>query len=259
MVPRLVCALLTGPRHRPGTDQPEPLRQAATRAARRLLAARGAAYPFGGAVSQCPQQPECRQRLSCDDVRRTGSPTHGSQGSPGSTRSGPETTLQPINGLLFNPMSSIVGLLCPILGFAIVVFIIVIIVRTVARAGAGGGGGIQPSLPNVVTQLGQDGFWIVSWPAGPWGMVHYRLWMGGVKHSGQVPFQPGADGRQFVYTGARPEQVSIVRILQVSENVQPDIIPPILGAAATIWASSSDDRPDVSSAPPSPPSFPSAY
>jgi hypothetical protein len=164
-----------------------------------------------------------------------------------------------MNGLPFNPMSSIVGLLCPILGFAIVVFIIVTIVRTVARAGACAGGGIQPSLPNVVTQLGQDGFWIVSCPAEPGSIVHYHFWTGGVKHSGQVPFQPGADGRQFVYTGARPEQVSIVRILQVSEDVQPDIIPPILGAAATIWASSSDDQPDTPSAPPSPPSFPSAY
>ena len=164
-----------------------------------------------------------------------------------------------MNGLPFNFMTPLIGLLCPFFILAIVVAIIVTVVRAAARAGAGDGGGIQPSLPNVVTQLGQDGFWIVSCPAEPGSMVHYHFWTGGVKHSGQVPFQPGADGRQFVYTGARPEQVSIVRILQVSEDVQPDIIPPILGAAATIWASSSDDRPDVSSAPPSPPSFPSAY
>src|ERR1017187_6403280 len=156
-------------------------------------------------------------------------------------------------------MNMTLGLLCPLFGFALVVVIIVIIVRAIARAGSGAAGGVQASLPNVVTQLGADGFWIVSCPAEPASMIHYHFWSGGVKHSGQVPFQPGTDGRQFVYTGARPEQVSIVRILQVSENVQPDIIPPILGAAATIWASSSDDRPDVSSAPPSPPSFPSAY
>ena len=164
-----------------------------------------------------------------------------------------------MNGLPLNPMTPLIGLLCPFFILAIVIAIIVTVVRAAARAGAGGGGGIQPSLPNVVTQLGQDGFWIVSCPVEPGSLVHYHFWTAGVKHSGQVPFQPGADGRQFVYTGARPEQVSIVRILQVSEDVQPDIIPPILGAAATIWASSSDDRPDVSSAPPSPPSFPSAY
>jgi hypothetical protein len=156
-------------------------------------------------------------------------------------------------------MNSIVGLLCPLLGFAIVVFIIITIVRAAARAGSGAAGGIQPSLPNVVTQLGQDGFWIVACPAEPGSIVHYHFWAGGAKHSGQVPSQPGADGRQFVYTGARPERVSIVRIMQLSEDVQPDIIPPILGAAATIWSASSDDRPDMSSAPRSPPSFPSAY
>src|ERR1035441_1067633 len=120
MVPRLVCALLTGPRHRPGTDQPEPLRQAATRAARRLVAARGAAYPFGGAVSQCPQQPECRQRLSCDDLRSTPNPSVGSQGPLGSTRSGSETTRQPMNGLPLNPMTPLIGLLCPFFILAIV-------------------------------------------------------------------------------------------------------------------------------------------
>src|ERR1035441_6093724 len=157
MVPRLVCALLTGPRHRPGTDQPEPLRQAATRAARRLLAARGAAHPFGGAVSQCPQQPECRQRLSCDDLRRARGPAFGSQGSPGSTRSGPETTLQPMSVLPFNPMNSAIGMLCPLFILAIVVAIIVTVVRAVARVGAGAGGGIPPALPHLVLQLTHDG------------------------------------------------------------------------------------------------------
>jgi hypothetical protein len=156
-------------------------------------------------------------------------------------------------------MNSAIGMLCPLFILAIVVAIIVTVVRAAARAGAGGGGGIQASLPNVVTQLGQDGFWIVSCPAEPGSMVHYHFWTGGVKRSGQAPYQPGADGRQFVYTGARPEQVSIARIVQLSEDMQPDIIPPILGAAATIWASSSDDQPDTPSAPPSPPSFPPAY
>jgi hypothetical protein len=80
-----------------------------------------------------------------------------------------------------------------------------------------------------------------------------------VKHSGQVPFQPGNDGRQFVYTGVRPEQVSIVRIVEPSDDIQPDITPPILGAAAVIFGSSSDDQLDTSSAPASPPQFPSAY
>jgi hypothetical protein len=156
-------------------------------------------------------------------------------------------------------MNSLTGLLCPLFVFAIVVAIIVIIVRAMARAGSGAAGGIQPPLPNVVTQLGADGFWIVSCPAEPASIIHYHFWAAGVKHSGQVPFQPGTDGRQFVYTGVRPEQVTIVRIVEPASDIQPDIAPPILGAAAALWSASSDDQPDTSNAPPSPPQFPSAY
>ena len=156
-------------------------------------------------------------------------------------------------------MNMTLGLLCPLIGFAIVVVVIIIVVRAIARAGSGASSGIHPSLPNVVTQLGDDGFWIVSCPADLASMIHYHFWSGGVKHSGQVPFQPGTDGRQFVYTGARPEQVTIVRIVGPADDIQPDIAPPLLGAAAALWSASSDDQPDTSNAPPSPPQFPSAY
>jgi hypothetical protein len=84
-----------------------------------------------------------------------------------------------MNDLPFNPMHFLPGLLCPLFGFAVVVVIIVTIVRALARSGGGGGGGIQPSLPNVVTQLGADGFWIVSCPAEPGSIVHYHFWTGG--------------------------------------------------------------------------------
>ena len=164
-----------------------------------------------------------------------------------------------MNDLPFNPMNFLPGLLCPLFGFVIVVIIIVTIVRAAGRTASGGGGGIPPSPPNLVTQLGADGFWIVSCPAEPGSMIHYHFWTGGVKHSGRVPFQPGTDGRQFVYTGAKPEQVTIVSIVEPSDDIQPDIVPPILGAAAAIFGSSSDDQPDTSTPPPSPPSFPSAY
>ena len=164
-----------------------------------------------------------------------------------------------MNEIHFSPMNSPLGLLCPLIGLALVVLIIVTIVRAVGRAASGGGGGIQPAPPNVVTQLGTDGFWIVSCPAEPGSLIHYHFWTGGVKHSGRVPYQPGADGRQFIYTGARPEQASVVSIMVPSDDIQPDPIPPILGAAAMMWGSSSNNQPDTSSAPSSPPSFPSAY
>jgi len=164
-----------------------------------------------------------------------------------------------MNQLPFNPMNSFVGMLCPLFILAIVVAIIVTVVRAAARAGAGAAGGMQPPLPNVVTQLGADGFWILSCPAAPGSIIHYHFWASGAKHSGRVPFQPGTDGRQFVYTGMRPEQVSIVRILEPSDDIQSDITPPILGATAAIFGSSSNDQPDTPSAPSAPSGFPSAY
>ena len=156
-------------------------------------------------------------------------------------------------------MNVVPSLLCLLFGCAIVVAIIITIIRAAARAGSGTAGVIQPPPPNVVTQLGADGFWIVSCPAEPASIIHYHFWAAGVKRSGQVPFQPGNDGRQFVYTGVRPEQVSIHRIVEPADDIRPDDAPPILGAAAALFASSLDNQPDASSAPPPPPQFPSAY
>ena len=136
--------------------------------------------------------------------------------------------------------------------FAIVAIIIILIVRTAMRASQGGG--ISVSAPSVVTQLGDDGFWITSCPAEPSSIIHYAYWSGGVHHTGHIPFQPDNNGRQFVYTGARPEQVSITRIVEDSDDIVPGVIPPIIGSTSAFW--------DSSSSPPSPPSssgFPSAY
>lgn len=136
--------------------------------------------------------------------------------------------------------------------FVIVAIIIILIVRAAMRANQGGGAPI--STPNVVTQMGDDGFWITSCPAAPSAIIHYAYWSGGVRHTGHIPFQPDSDGRQFVYTGARPEQVSITRIVEDSDDSVGGFIPPIIGSSSTFW--------DSSSSPPSPPSssgFPSAY
>ena len=164
-----------------------------------------------------------------------------------------------MNQLPFSLSNSPLGFLCPLIGFIIVVAIIVFIVRALARTGSGAADKVQSPLPDVITQLGEDGFWIVSCPAELGSMIHYHFWAAGEKHAGRVPFQPGNDGRQFVYTGARPDQVSIVRIVEPSDDLMPDIVPPIVGAAATLWGSSSDNQPDTFSAPPSSSGFPSAY
>jgi hypothetical protein len=88
-------------------------------------------------------------------------------------------------------------------------------------------------------------------------MIYYHYWAAGTRYSGQVPFKPEADGRQFVYTGRRPDQVSVVRIVEVDDDdglSGSTIIPPMI-AGGPVW-----DLPDSSSGPSSPPSsFPSAY
>jgi hypothetical protein len=143
------------------------------------------------------------------------------------------------------------GFLCPLFFIGIFVVAIIMTIRLArARKGAPGGSGVSAPPPvNVPTQLAQDGFWITSCPADPGSIIYYHYWTAGARYSGQVPFKPEADGRQFVYTGRGPDQVSISRIA---------LIPPIIIAGST-W-----DPSDSSSAPSSPPassssSFPSAY
>jgi hypothetical protein len=83
-------------------------------------------------------------------------------------------------------------------------------------------------------------------------------------------FQPGSDGRQFIYTGIRPDQVAIVRVENSSgavvSNVPPmiqddgpDIVTPILGAVAAEAAFDAISSAAQPPEPPSPPQFPSAY
>jgi hypothetical protein len=98
---------------------------------------------------------------------------------------------------------------------------------------------------------------MLSCPADPGSIVYYHYWSGGARYSGQVPFKPDADGRQFVYTGRRPDQVAVARIVEVDDDdLTASMIPPVI-AAGSAW-----EPPDISSAPtppPAPPSFPSAY
>src|SRR5262249_28567567 len=127
----------------------------------------------------------------------------------------------------------------------------VALIRLARRSRSVGSGGTGPPLVNVATQMDQDGFWMVSCPADPGSIIYYHYWSGGARYSGQVPFKPGPDGRQFVYTGRRPDQVSVARIVEVDDDdLTGSLIPPIVAAGST-W--------DPSDTPSPPPSFPSAY
>jgi hypothetical protein len=151
------------------------------------------------------------------------------------------------------------GLLCPLLVLAFIGFIIFLIIRAVGRAASGAGGGAQASTVNVPTQLGTDGFWVGPCPCGPTAVLYYHYRSGGARHSGQIPYQPGPDGRQFIYTGRKPDQVSIARIVQQADDTTPDILPPIIAGTSAMWGLPPSDGPEPPSAPPSSSSFPSAY
>lgn len=142
----------------------------------------------------------------------------------------------------------------PLLVFVLVIIIFVMILRAVAQA-ASSGGTTRPQ-PQVTTQSVEDGFWILSCPAAAEDIIYYHYWAKGARHSGQISYQPDAQGRQFVYTGEQPEQVSIVRIGAVIEDTSPSILPPVIGTMGGMW--DSDNTPSQPSSPPSS-GFPSAY
>jgi len=154
-----------------------------------------------------------------------------------------------------NQTGPLIGLLCPLLFIGLFVMAIIAIVRMARRRSSGAGASGLPPV-NVPTQLGEDGFWMLSCPADPGAIIYYHYWSGGDRYTGKVPFQPAGDGRQFVYTGRRPDQVAVIRIVAVGDDdITGSMIPPVIVGSA--W-----DPPDILSVPtpPSAPSsFPSAY
>jgi hypothetical protein len=143
------------------------------------------------------------------------------------------------------------------IGFFIAV--IFLIVRLASRAGSGPARPPVFSQPNVLIEPADDGFWIVSCPASLDSVLHYHYWFNGVRYTGQVPYQPGRDGRQFVYTGNRPDQTSVIRIQDVSDDDASSLIPPIIAAESGFMAGSAVQPADDPSPPSSSSSFPSAY
>ncbi len=144
-------------------------------------------------------------------------------------------------------------LLCPLIAIGVFIMIVIMFIRAMRSGRVVTIGNQARASLNVSTQLANDGFWMQCGVIDPTAIIHFHYWANGVQHSGQVPNQPGADGRQFVYTGLAPEQVVIVRIVQ---SVDDDIIPPVvMGPVIDIPAATWD--PPASS--PSSSSFPTAY
>jgi hypothetical protein len=165
------------------------------------------------------------------------------------------------------PLAALAALLIPFMILGVVVVVIVLIFRSVARSGANVTPGVPRPPVNAPIQVGPDGFWLSSFEPG--SVIYYQYWMGGMKRQGQSVFRPG-NGRQFIYTGMQPNNVEIVRVVDQSGSVvtgpdyfdddTPDMVPPIIGAAAgQVIADALANAQPEPPAPPPPRQFPSAY
>ena len=154
---------------------------------------------------------------------------------------------------------ALIGLLCPFAILALFVYIAIKIARAFQARSVGAPPVAERRVKNVTTELGADGFWILSCPAAPLSVIHYYYWSAGARHAASVPYEPGSDGRQFVYTGLRPEHVSISRIVEpggVSTAPAPlDVLPGVIAAEAVFNSMEPDEPPPA----PEPPRFPAAY
>ena len=153
-------------------------------------------------------------------------------------------------------------LLCPLMVLVVMGTVLFLIVRAIARSPKGATVASMPAQSGIPTQMAADGFWILSAALPATAVIHYYYWSGGARHAGRVAYQPGPDGRQFVYTGLRPDQVAIHRVVQDSDSGASDfIIPGIVAADVLYDAALSSDAPSPPEPPqpPAPPAFPSAY
>jgi len=84
------------------------------------------------------------------------------------------------------------------------------------------GGRLGPlSAPDSV----DDGFWFASDASSEGARFLYSYWLNDQLHQGHVVYQPGTDGQQFVYTGARPGRIT-VQAAPDDNQASPPMIPP---------------------------------
>ena len=136
-------------------------------------------------------------------------------------------------------------------GVAVVIFFGVLI--TLFR---GGSGSVLDRTRGIATETGEDGFWVISHGSAQNGFVKYLYWSGGIKHTGDVRIQTVPGGRQFVYTGVRPERVEIVACIGdgdeselLRQNPTSHVVP-----GGILTDTSSDAAPSAGSS-----GFPAAY
>lgn len=158
---------------------------------------------------------------------------------------------------------AIASLFCSFMVFAVVIIVIIRLARANANRSVVQSPPASVLQTNVTTELGPDGFWISNCPVPPSSVVDFSYWSNGRQYSARVAYQPDASGRQFIYTGVKPDRVSISQIIEPSHPDFSDTILPGLAAASVLLNSGfRDDGPPMPPPPPrppEPPQFPSAY
>jgi len=112
--------------------------------------------------------------------------------------------------------------LFPFVAFAIVggaVFVIVMVIKKMVQAGRHAGLGPADGLPirhaeeprtvfPARSTLADDGFWIEAPEEAAGSLVECVYILAGERLVQRFLYQPGADGKQFIYTGRPPEKLA---------------------------------------------------
>lgn len=104
---------------------------------------------------------------------------------------------------------------------------------------------------NIISEISNDGFYILNQYLTPGSLVHYRYRSGGGWVTRSVPYQPGPRGH-YVYLGAMPQDLQITDVVPAVTSTESPEDP----MRTMIMPSGTVPRPAAS---PQPPKFPSAY
>jgi formylglycine-generating enzyme required for sulfatase activity len=112
-------------------------------------------------------------------------------------------------------------------GIAIVAFLIRRVTGPAARTGS------TPFSANRGPHAGSlsspqpvdDGFWFTSDASSEGARFLYSYWLNRQLHQGHVIYQPGIDGQQFVFTGARPDRITLQAAPDDNQPTSPMILP----------------------------------
>lgn len=110
------------------------------------------------------------------------------------------------------PIVLIAAMFMFVFAVLIVIMMVTFLVRF-ARRSSGVSQGARFS-GDEVDELGADGFWLDSCPCEPGSIIYFNYWSGGVRYNGHARWQPGLNGRQFIYTGLRPQEVVLVNAMR---------------------------------------------